>query len=101
MPTWRGAAQSDSVKADLILLIGLADSSPTVGELELAVVSNGLEARQKLILLHTDGRNCPAGLTTRWLQVGLVWISSRSKANLCLGAALDWRGYFSHFYAQG
>ncbi|KAK9764239.1 phosphatidylcholine and lysophosphatidylcholine phospholipase [Basidiobolus ranarum] len=54
-------------QADCILLIGLGDSSPAVGEYERLLISMKITARKELILLHHD-HHCPQGLTRQWLK---------------------------------
>jgi hypothetical protein len=57
------------MKADLILLIDFASSQSHVGDVERAIMADGSEVRKKLILLHSEGRKCPAGIAQKWLDV--------------------------------
>ncbi|ORY05330.1 patatin-domain-containing protein [Basidiobolus meristosporus CBS 931.73] len=54
-------------QADCILLIGLGDGSPAVGEFERLLINMKTTARKELILLHQD-HNCPQGTTRQWLK---------------------------------
>ncbi|KAK9767569.1 phosphatidylcholine and lysophosphatidylcholine phospholipase, variant 2 [Basidiobolus ranarum] len=54
-------------QADCILLVGLGDGSPAVGEFERLLISMKITARKELILLHHD-HNCPQGSTRQWLK---------------------------------
>jgi lysophospholipid hydrolase len=58
-------------QADCILLIGLAEGSSDIGEYERFLVGMKTTARKELVLLHVD-RYSPAGLTRRWLRVGIL-----------------------------
>ncbi|KAI5848150.1 hypothetical protein BZA05DRAFT_404571 [Tricharina praecox] len=60
-------------QADCILLIGLAESSPNIGEYERFLVGMKTTARKELILLHPD-RYCPPGLTRQWLK-NRMWVN--------------------------
>ncbi|KAI9372335.1 hypothetical protein BJX61DRAFT_542811 [Aspergillus egyptiacus] len=60
-------------QADCILLVGLAESSPTVGEYERFLLGMKTTARKELVLLHAD-RYCPPGVTRKWLK-NRVWIN--------------------------
>ncbi|KAL4914392.1 hypothetical protein BDW62DRAFT_190474 [Aspergillus aurantiobrunneus] len=60
-------------QADCILLVGLAESSPNVGEYERFLLGMKTTARKELVLLHAD-RYCPPGVTRRWLK-NRVWIN--------------------------
>ncbi|KAL6238242.1 lysophospholipase nte1 [Aspergillus navahoensis] len=60
-------------QADCILLVGLAESSPNVGEYERFLLGMKTTARKELVLLHAD-RYCPPGLTRKWLK-NRVWIN--------------------------
>lgn len=65
--------QSCISQADCILLIGLAESSPNIGEYERFLVGMKTTARKELILLHPD-RYCPPGLTRQWLK-NRMWVN--------------------------
>ncbi|RDW67309.1 lysophospholipase [Aspergillus mulundensis] len=60
-------------QADCILLVGLAESSPNVGEYERFLLGMKTTARKELVLLHAD-RYCPPGVTRKWLK-NRVWIN--------------------------
>ena len=54
-------------QADCILLVGLAEGSPSIGEYERLLLTNKTTARKELVLLHAE-RYCPPGLTRKWLR---------------------------------
>lgn len=60
-------------QADCILLVGLAEGSPNIGEYERFMLTVKTTARKELVLLHSE-RYCPAGLTRRWLR-NRSWIN--------------------------
>ncbi|KAF1815152.1 lysophospholipase NTE1 [Eremomyces bilateralis CBS 781.70] len=60
-------------KADCILLVGLADGSPNIGEYERFLLTTKTTAIKELVLLHPE-RYCPPGLTRKWLQ-NRSWIN--------------------------
>lgn len=60
-------------QADTILLVGLAESSPSIGEYERFLLGMKTTARKELVMLHAD-RYCPPGLTRRWLK-NRLWIN--------------------------
>lgn len=60
-------------QADCILLVGLAEGSPAVGEYERLLLTNKTTARKELVLLHAE-RYCPPGLTRKWLR-NRMWIN--------------------------
>ena len=60
-------------QADSILLVGLAESSPRIGEYERFLLGMKTTARKELVLLHAE-RYCSPGLTRRWLK-NRVWIN--------------------------
>ncbi|KAI9660101.1 MAG: phosphatidylcholine and lysophosphatidylcholine phospholipase [Bathelium mastoideum] len=60
-------------QADCILLVGLAEGSPSIGEYERFLLTTKTTARKELVLLHAE-RYCPSGLTRRWLR-NRVWIN--------------------------
>lgn len=59
--------QSCIKQADCILLVGLAESSPAIGEYERFLLGMKTTARKDLVLLHMD-RFSKQGLTAKWLQ---------------------------------
>ena len=60
-------------QADCILLVGLAEGSPAIGEYERFLLGMKTTARKDLVLLHVD-RYSPPGLTRRWLS-NRLWIN--------------------------
>ncbi|OOQ83534.1 Lysophospholipase nte1 [Penicillium brasilianum] len=60
-------------QADSILLVGLAEASPRIGEYERFLLGMKTTARKELVLLHSE-RYCSPGLTRRWLK-NRVWIN--------------------------
>ncbi|PKY05740.1 putative patatin-like serine hydrolase [Aspergillus campestris IBT 28561] len=60
-------------QADCLLLVGLAESSPAIGEYERFLLGMKTTARKELVLLHAE-RYCSPGLTRRWLK-NRVWIN--------------------------
>lgn len=60
-------------QADCILLVGLAEGSPAIGEYERFLLGMKTTARKELVLLHSD-RFSPPGLTRSWLR-NRVWIN--------------------------
>jgi lysophospholipid hydrolase len=65
--------QTCIAQADCILLVGLAESSPEMGEYERFMLSMKSTARKILVLLHAD-RYSPPGLTRSWLR-NRMWIN--------------------------
>ncbi|KAI0404201.1 patatin-like phospholipase [Xylaria palmicola] len=65
--------QTCITQADCILLVGLAESSPEIGEYERFMLGTKSTARKTLVLLHTDRDSSP-GLTRSWLKTR-VWIN--------------------------
>ena len=60
-------------QADCILLVGLAELSPNIGEYERFLLTTKTTARKELVLLHSE-RYCPPGLTRKWLR-NRPWIN--------------------------
>ena len=60
-------------QADCILLVGLAEGSPNIGEYERFLLGMKTTARKELVLLHVD-RYSPPGLTRKWLR-NRLWIN--------------------------
>jgi len=60
-------------QADCILLVGLAEGLPSIGEYERFMLTVKTTARKELVLLHSE-RYCPPGLTRRWLR-NRPWIN--------------------------
>ncbi|MCJ1370968.1 phosphatidylcholine and lysophosphatidylcholine phospholipase [Loxospora ochrophaea] len=60
-------------QADCILLVGLAEGSPSIGEYERFLLGMKTTARKELVLLHVE-RYSPPGLTRTWLR-NRMWIN--------------------------
>ncbi|KAL9057542.1 MAG: hypothetical protein Q9162_002275 [Coniocarpon cinnabarinum] len=60
-------------QADCILLVGLAEGSPEIGEYERFLMTSKTTARKELVLLHAE-RYCQPGLTRKWLR-NRLWIN--------------------------
>ena len=60
-------------QADCILLVGLADNSPSIGEYERFLLGMKTTSRKELVLLHPEKYSSP-GLTRRWLR-NRMWIN--------------------------
>ncbi|KAH7139301.1 lysophospholipase NTE1 [Dendryphion nanum] len=54
-------------QADCILLVGLAEGSPNIGEYERFLLTTKTTARKELVILHSE-RFCQSGLTRQWLH---------------------------------
>ncbi|KAJ5640204.1 Lysophospholipase nte1 [Penicillium longicatenatum] len=65
--------QTCIAQADSILLVGVAEASPRIGEYERFLLGMKTTARKELVLLHSE-RYCSPGLTRRWLKDRL-WIN--------------------------
>src|SRR4051795_1913618 len=65
--------QTCIAQADCVLLVGLADGSPAIGEYERFMLGMKSTARKILVLLHQERYSSP-GLTRRWLQ-NRPWIN--------------------------
>lgn len=59
-------------QADCILLVGLGDEDPAIGEYERLLIGMKTTARKELVLLHSE-RSCYPGSTAQWLK-NRVWI---------------------------
>ncbi|XP_056313732.1 patatin-like phospholipase domain-containing protein 7 [Danio aesculapii] len=60
-------------QADCIIIVGLGEQEPTVGELERMLESSAVRAQKQLVLLHREDGPPPAG-TVEWLNMR-SWIS--------------------------
>lgn len=60
-------------QVDSILLVGVAEGSPNIGEYERYLLTTKSTARKELVLLHSE-RYVPPGLTRKWLR-NRVWIN--------------------------
>ncbi|KAL3296913.1 lysophospholipase NTE1 [Colletotrichum asianum] len=65
--------QTCITQADCILLVGLGDGSPEIGEYERFMLGMKSTARKLLVLLHGE-RYSPSGLTRAWLR-NRMWIN--------------------------
>ena len=59
-------------QADCILLVGLGDGDPSIGEFERLLIGMKTTARKELVLLHSE-RRCIPGSTASWLK-NRLWI---------------------------
>uniref|UniRef100_A0A3Q2YJ86 lysophospholipase n=1 Tax=Hippocampus comes TaxID=109280 RepID=A0A3Q2YJ86_HIPCM len=60
-------------QADCIIIVGLGEQEPTVGELEQMLESSAVRAQKQLVLLHREDGPPPKG-TAEWLNMR-SWIS--------------------------
>ena len=60
-------------QADCILLVGLAEASPAIGEFERFLLGMKTTARKELVLLHAERYSSP-GLTRKWLS-NRLWVN--------------------------
>uniref|UniRef100_A0A8B9GV02 lysophospholipase n=1 Tax=Astyanax mexicanus TaxID=7994 RepID=A0A8B9GV02_ASTMX len=60
-------------QADCILIVGLGEQEPTVGELERMLEGSAVRAQKQLVLLHREDGPPPSG-TAEWLNMR-SWIS--------------------------
>ena len=65
--------QTCITQADCILLVGLAEGSPNIGEYERFLLGMKTTARKELVLLHVE-RYSPPGLTRKWLR-NRMWVN--------------------------
>ncbi|XP_068506230.1 patatin-like phospholipase domain-containing protein 7 isoform X4 [Syngnathus scovelli] len=61
-------------QADCIIIVGLGEQEPTVGELEQMLESSAVRAQKQLVLLHREDGPPPKG-TAEWLNMR-SWIST-------------------------
>lgn len=61
-------------QADTVLLVGLGDGDPSVGEYERFMINMKTTARKELVLLHGE-RSCTTGTTRNWLK-NRLWIQA-------------------------
>ncbi|KAI8927008.1 hypothetical protein BC831DRAFT_549467 [Entophlyctis helioformis] len=59
-------------QADCILLVGLGDEDPAIGEFERLLIGMKTTARKELVLLHNE-RACIPGSTAQWLK-NRLWV---------------------------
>ncbi|KAL2099830.1 hypothetical protein ACEWY4_004224 [Coilia grayii] len=60
-------------QADCIIIVGLGEQEPTVGELERMLEGSAVRAQKQLVLLHREDGPAPSG-TVEWLNMR-SWIS--------------------------
>ncbi len=65
--------QTCITQADCILMVGLGEGSPSIGEYERFLLGMKTTARKELVLLHVE-RYSPPGLTRKWLR-NRMWIN--------------------------
>ncbi|KAH6856675.1 lysophospholipase NTE1 [Chaetomium sp. MPI-CAGE-AT-0009] len=65
--------QTCVAQADCVLMVGLADGSPEIGEYERFMLGMKSTARKILVLVHQE-RYSSSGLTRKWLK-NRVWIN--------------------------
>lgn len=58
-------------QADCILLVGLANDDPSIGEYERFLVGSKTTARKELVILHPD-QSVKSGTTREWLKVSFI-----------------------------
>ncbi|KAJ3068529.1 Neuropathy target esterase [Podochytrium sp. JEL0797] len=98
-------------QADCILLVGLGDEDPAIGEYERLVLSLKTTARKELVLLHNE-RLCVPGSTAAWLKSRL-WIHAHHHVQMPLSSPkilnrdsnnknspMDLQAHFQRFYSQ-
>ncbi|CEP11574.1 hypothetical protein [Parasitella parasitica] len=61
-------------QSDCILLVGLGEGDPSVGEYERFLINMKTTARKELVLLHGE-RSCASGTTQNWLK-NRLWIQA-------------------------
>ncbi|KAJ3217038.1 phosphatidylcholine and lysophosphatidylcholine phospholipase [Dinochytrium kinnereticum] len=71
-------------QADCILLVGLGDEEPTIGEYERLLISMKTTARKELVLLHNE-RFCLPGSTAAWLK-NRLWVHAHHHVQMSLAA---------------
>ncbi|KAG9306288.1 hypothetical protein G9A89_018171 [Geosiphon pyriformis] len=69
-------------QADCILLVGLGDSNPGIGEYERFLIGAKTTARKELVLLHAE-RHCSPGTTRQWLK-NRLWIHAHHHVQMTL-----------------
>ncbi|KAJ8328433.1 hypothetical protein BDV3_005679 [Batrachochytrium dendrobatidis] len=69
-------------QADCILLVGLGDEDPGIGEFERLLIGMKTTARKELVLLHNQ-RACIPGSTAQWLK-NRVWVHAHHHVQMNL-----------------
>ncbi|KAI8837096.1 acyl transferase/acyl hydrolase/lysophospholipase [Chytridium lagenaria] len=72
-------------QADCILLVGLGDEEPTIGEYERLLISMKTTARKELVLLHSE-RSCIPGSTAAWLK-NRLWVHAHHHVQMALATS--------------
>ncbi|KAI9476111.1 MAG: hypothetical protein EXX96DRAFT_575823 [Benjaminiella poitrasii] len=66
-------------QSDCILLVGLGDGDPSVGEYERFLINMKTTARKELVLLHSE-RSCASGTTQNWLKHIIIYMPMKQHA---------------------
>ncbi|KAJ2826798.1 phosphatidylcholine and lysophosphatidylcholine phospholipase, partial [Coemansia furcata] len=69
--------------SDFVLLVGLGDGDPSVGEFERLLLALKTTARKELVLLH-ENRSCTTGTTREWLK-RRAWVHAHHHIQMPLG----------------
>ncbi|KAJ2745097.1 phosphatidylcholine and lysophosphatidylcholine phospholipase [Coemansia sp. BCRC 34301] len=69
--------------SDFVLLVGLGDGDPSVGEFERLLLALKTTARKELVLLH-ENRSCTTGSTREWLK-RRAWVHAHHHIQMPLG----------------
>ncbi|KAI9505241.1 hypothetical protein BX070DRAFT_221764 [Coemansia spiralis] len=69
--------------SDFILLVGLGDGDPSVGDFERLLLALKTTARKELVLLH-ENRSCTTGSTREWLK-RRPWVHAHHHIQMPLG----------------
>ncbi|KAJ1669889.1 phosphatidylcholine and lysophosphatidylcholine phospholipase, partial [Coemansia sp. RSA 25] len=69
--------------SDFVLLVGLGDGDPSVGEFERLLLALKTTARKELVLLH-ESRSCTTGTTREWLK-RRAWVHAHHHIQMPLG----------------
>ncbi|KAI8802399.1 hypothetical protein BJ742DRAFT_832941 [Cladochytrium replicatum] len=67
-------------QADCILLVGLGDGEPNIGEFERLLLGMKTTARKELVLLHSE-RFCVSGRTAEWLK-NRLWVHAHHHVHM-------------------
>jgi lysophospholipid hydrolase len=91
-------------QADCILLVGIADDDPVIGEFERLLIGMKTTARKELVLLHSE-RFCTPGVTSAWLK-NRLWIHAhhhvemKTKTNSKIISHAERKGTFTNLQTQ-
>ncbi|KAH6576141.1 hypothetical protein BASA83_001773 [Batrachochytrium salamandrivorans] len=72
-------------QADCILLVGMGDEDPLIGEYERLLIGMKTTARKELVLLHNQ-RACIPGSTAQWLK-NRVWVHAHHHVQMRLNTS--------------